>query len=202
MTTPAALAELLRAELATHADPARAPGMQAYMRSTIPFHGIGAAPLEQLCRPLLDLHRLPDEAAWRAAVVDLWDHVAHREEWYAALHLAGHRHYRAFQQPRTLELYRHLVVTGAWWDVVDWVASRRVGPILRTHPTEVAPLLRAWSVADDLWLRRTAIISQLGSGADTDTDLLVDVIDANLDGSDRRSPAESPYGREFFIRKA
>jgi 3-methyladenine DNA glycosylase AlkD len=35
-----------------------------------------------------------------------------------------------------------------------------------------------------------------------DRDLLVHAVDANLDGSTRTTPALSPYGREFFIRKA
>jgi 3-methyladenine DNA glycosylase AlkD len=45
-------------------------------------------------------------------------------------------------------------------------------------------------VHQDLWLRRTAVLSQLGSTLDTDRELLADVIDANADS------------REFFLRKA
>ena len=43
-------------------------------------------------------------------------------------------------------------------------------------------------------MRRTAILAQLKHGAETDVDLLSDVIDANLEGS--------RFGTEFFIRKA
>ncbi len=81
-------------------------------------------------------------------------------------------------------------MTGAWWDYVDEVAIRRVGPILRTDPISVAPVLRAWSTDDDIWRRRTSILAQIGSKADTDLDLLVDCL------------APSLSHREFFVRKA
>ena len=42
-----------------------------------------------------------------------------------------------------------LVVTGAWWDFVDEVAIRRVGPLLRAHPAEVAPVVRRWALDAD-----------------------------------------------------
>ena len=83
-----------------------------------------------------------------------------------------------------------MVVTGAWWDYVDEVAARRVGPILRSDPTGVTPILRGWARDPDLWRRRVAIIAQLGSREATDTELLAYVVDANLSDPD------------FFIRKA
>ena len=93
-----------------------------------------------------------------------------------------------------LSNHHHLVVTGAWWDLVDPLASHQVGRILGLDRASVSPAVRAWAREDDLWVRRTAVLCQLGSKADTDTDLLGDVLVANLQGS--------PYGREFFIRKA
>ena len=54
----------------------------------------------------------------------------------------------------------------------------------------MATVVRRWSVDDDMWLRRTAILSQLGSGLRTDRVLLTDVIEANAAST------------EFFHRKA
>ena len=82
------------------------------------------------------------------------------------------------------------MVTGAWWDHVDEVASHLVGGVLAGHRVEVTPVMRAWAVDDDLWVRRTAVLCQLNHKADTDTDLLHDVIEANLDD------------RSFWLRKA
>jgi len=86
-------------------------------------------------------------------------------------------------------LLRDWIVTGAWWDFTDEIASRRIGPLLRAHPAQLTPVLRAWATDEDRWLRRTAVISQLGSGAATDLRLLRDAIEANL-----RDP-------DFFLRK-
>lgn len=184
----------LRQSLRAVADPEKAPAMQAYMKSEMPFLGVQSRPLRAACRGVLDVQRLEGEPAWREAVLLLWDEAEYREERYAAIELTGHRSYREHQRVSTLDLYRHLVVTGAWWDHVDAIASHRVGPILRAHPAEVAPVMRAWAVDEDLWVRRTAILSQLGSKHATDLDLLRDVLEANLGGS--------LHGREFFIRKA
>jgi 3-methyladenine DNA glycosylase AlkD len=53
----------------------------------------------------------------------------------------------------------------------------------------VAPVVRVWSTDPDRWLRRAAVICQLGSGPTTDTALLADTIEAN-----RSDP-------DFFLRK-
>lgn len=188
------LVEDLRTAIAEAADLTRAPRMQAYMKSSMPFRGVSAVPLRRITRGVLDTHRLGDRSSWERAVRTLWDDAAFREERYAAIALSGHRFYRAFQDAGTLALYRHLVGTGAWWDLVDDVAAHRVGPILRSDPVTVTPAIRAWARDENLWVRRTAVLCQLGSRDATDTDLLRDVLLANLDGS--------LHGREFFIRKA
>jgi 3-methyladenine DNA glycosylase AlkD len=193
-TGASALVREVRRELAAVADPEKALSMQAYMKSSMPFLGVDARAMRSACKAVLDARPLADEHEWTEAVRLLWDEAAHREERYAAIEVTGHRHYREFQQPRNLSLYHHLVVTGAWWDYVDNVAGNRVGPILRSHPTAVTPLVRSWAVDADLWVRRTAILCQLGSGAATDTDLLAHVVEQNLE--------DSLHGREFFIRKA
>jgi 3-methyladenine DNA glycosylase AlkD len=192
----------VRTGLAALADPAKAGPMQAYMRSAIPFRGVTARPLARFCKELFDRKRLQTEDDWHAAVLALWDGARFREERYAATTLARHRHYREHQQPHTIELYRHLVVTGAWWDHVDEVATHLVRGLLERHPDAITPQLHDWAREDDLWVRRSAIVCQVGRRDDLDRDLLVDAVDANLDGSSRTTPAESPYGREFFVRKA
>jgi 3-methyladenine DNA glycosylase AlkD len=188
------LVAAVRAAIAEAGDPQRAPGMQAYMKSALPFRGVSAPVLRKVVRPVLDRHPLPDRASWESAVRTLWDEAGFREEWYAAIALTGHRSYRAHQDPATLGLYLHLVRTGAWWDVVDDIAGNRVGPILRAHAGTVTPVVSAWAHDENLWVRRTAILCQLGSGSGTDLALLRGVLEANL--------ADSVHGSEFFIRKA
>ena len=99
---------------------------------------------------------------------------------YAALALARHRRALAWRDRDCLHLARHLVVTGAWWDVVDETAAHVVGRALAADRQAVTPVLRAWAHDDDLWLRRTAVIAQNGHRGDTDTDLLLEAVEANL----------------------
>jgi 3-methyladenine DNA glycosylase AlkD len=185
----------VRAALAGAGDPERAVQQQAYMKSELPYVGLAAPELRALLRPLLAEHRFIDRAQWEAAVLELWDDATHREEWYAAVALLRHRAHRQWVDPDLLPLLEHLVRSGAWWDVVDEIASHLVGQVLLDHRSEVTPVMDAWAVdADSLWVRRTAVLAQLRHAEHTDTDLLERVLVANLD--------DTAYGREFFVRKA
>lgn len=162
------------------------------MKSALPFRGITAPRLAATLRPILadPEYRLGARREWEATVRALWDGASYREERYAALALTGHRLYRAHQDPDAVPLYRHLVVTGAWWDYVDQIAAQRIGPILRAYPGTEPARMRAWARDDDLWVRRTAILCQLGSHEATDVSLLLDCIGPSVER------------REFFLAKA
>jgi 3-methyladenine DNA glycosylase AlkD len=185
------LIEALRAGLAAVADPARAPAMQAYMKSTMPYWGVPAPVQKRVFREVLDAHRLPSFEAWRETLLALWRGAERREERYGALALAGHRYYRAYQVREALAVYEELVVTGAWWDYIDDVASHRLGALLRDEREWMPARMREWAVDEgSMWKRRAAILCQLGMKAETDLALLYDCIEPNLGD------------REFFIRKA
>lgn len=190
----ATLVREVRSALAAAGDPERAAGQQAYMKSAMPFHGVTSPELRRIVNPLLRAHTPTDRQTWEATVRELWDGATHREERYAALALAQHRSARGWQDPEALDLYRHLALTGAWWDLVDETATRLVGPILLSHRDEVTPVMDDWAVDDDLWIRRVAILSQLKHKDATDVALLERCVAANLE--------DSRFGREFFIRKA
>lgn len=184
------LVQVVRAALAAAADPVRAEQQRAYLKSELPCYGISSPTLAAALRPLLVAHPPRDRSGWEATVRELWDGASHREERYAALAVARHRTARGWQDPDALELYRHLVVTGAWWDLVDPVAAHLVGGVLAGHREATTPEIRRWAEVDDLWLRRTAVLSQLRHGPDTDLSLLHDVIATNLDDP------------SFWLRKA
>lgn len=188
------LADEVRRALAGRAEPSRAPAMQAYMKSAMPFLGVSAPTRAAALRPVLAGHRLPDEAALEDVVRRLWDQATHREERYAAIAVLRHRYYSPMLTPDRLGLLRHLIVTGAWWDLVDDVAAHLVGPVLLAHHEAVAPVVRQWAEDDDLWLRRTALICQILAREGTDRRLLEHALLANLEAS--------AHGSEFFIRKA
>ncbi|HEY0451456.1 DNA alkylation repair protein [Actinophytocola sp.] len=185
----AALVHAVRTGLAELADPRKAPDMQRYMKSDMPFRGVPTPERRALGRRLFAEYPLSDVDAWRATVLSLWREASFREERYLALDLTGHRRYADWQTPLLLPMYEELIVTGAWWDFVDELASRRIGPLLRAHRATVTPVMQRWANDPHLWRRRTSIICQLGSKEDTDTDLLIHCIEANL------------HDRDFFIRK-
>lgn len=188
-TEISALVTAVRTGLAELADPAKAPDMQRYMKSEMPFRGVPAPRRRELGRRLFAEYPLSDVESWRATVLSLWREAEFREERYLAVDLTGERRYAPWQTPDLVPMYEELIVTGAWWDYVDELASRRIGPLLQAHRRTMTPALRRWATDPDLWKRRTSIICQLGAKEDTDTDLLAFSIEANVDD------------RDFFIRK-
>ena len=163
--------------------------MQAYMKSEMPYLGVQAVPLRQALKPVFAARAPASFEEWRETMLALWRDARYREERYAAIELAGHRACRDFQTLEALPVYEEMIVTGAWWDLVDSLASHRIGALLRRYPDEMKPILLAWAECDDLWKRRTAILAQLGFKRETDRDLLYECIRPSL-------------GRpEFFLRK-
>ncbi len=161
MPADLALISEIRAALVAAGDPEKAAAQQAYMKSELPYHGVPSPDLKRLLRPILALYEPESRDAHEATVRTLWDEVTHREEWYAAIALARHRRARQWLDPASVPLWRHLLVTGAWWDVVDEIASHLVGETLAGHRAEVTPVMRAWATDEDPWLRRTSLICQL-----------------------------------------
>ncbi len=184
------LVRAVRDGLAALADPAAAPAMEAYMRSVMPFRGVPRPARDALVRELVATRPAPDAPAFGALVRELWDGAEFREDRYVAIALTGLRRWSPPQDASWVPLYRRWVVEGAWWDTTDEIAPKRVGPLLRADPAAVAPVLRRWSTDPDRWLRRAAVIAQLGSRGATDTDLLAAVLRANVDD------------RDPFLRKA
>lgn len=170
----------VRTLLAQNGDPERAAGQQRYMKSAMPYHGITSPQLRTLLRPVLAGWRPASRTDWEGSVRELWDQATHREQRYAAVRLARHRVARVWRDAAAMPLWRHLVTTGAWWDLVDEIAAHPVRESLEADPAVVTPLLRDWAVDDDLWLRRTAVIAQLQRAGETDLDLLRFAIEHNV----------------------
>jgi 3-methyladenine DNA glycosylase AlkD len=164
--------------------------MRAYMKSALPFLGVPRPALTTVLRPVFSAHPLRGRATWEATVRALYDDADYREERYAALSLLQVRAARPWHDPDAVPLLEHLVVVGAWWDLVDEVSGRSVAPLHRRYPDALGPVLRRWSVDQGIWLRRSAILGQLGSGAATDRDLLAECIEPSIGSG------------EFFVRKA
>ncbi|MCB0920821.1 MAG: DNA alkylation repair protein [Actinobacteria bacterium] len=174
------LVDDIRAVLVEMADPAKAPEMQRYMKSEMPYLGAQKTRLTQVVKRMTKAATL-DHGQRVAVATTLWDQAEYREQRYAALAVLRAGPLIPDDEP----LLRHLITTGAWWDLVDETAIHLVGP-LREHLD-----IRAWATDDDIWIRRASIICQVGKkGRATDPDLLTDCIEPNT--TDRR----------FWITKA
>jgi 3-methyladenine DNA glycosylase AlkD len=183
------LVERVRAGLRAAAEPERAPQMQAYMKSAMPYLGVRVPTVRALVRAEAKTRPPTSTDALAATAAVLWREATHREERYAATALIAVPAARGLQTMALLPLYQEMITTGAWWDHVDEV-SHRVGGLLVAFPSEMVPTIREWAVDPDRWLRRSAVICQIGLKDATDLDLLVDAIVANIADPD------------FFLRKA
>ncbi len=181
---------LVRRELARVADPRKAPAMQAYMKSKMPYRGVTGPFQKEVWKHVFPGVELENAETWRGLVLGLWRGAAFREERYGALALASDRRARDFQTLEALPMYEEMIVTGAWWDYVDFLAKHRVGELLRKFPAPMKKTMRQWSTCPDMWKRRTSILCQLGFKRETDLNLLYSCIEPSI-GS-----------REFFLRKA
>ncbi|MCT9000798.1 DNA alkylation repair protein [Microbacterium memoriense] len=175
----------IREALHDAAEPGIALGQQAYMKSVMPFVGVRVPAVRRLTREQVRGEQNP--AVLLETAKRLWDEAGFREERYAALAVLGVRPLRADRA--LLPVIEHVVRTGQWWDFTDEVVHR-VTDLLTAHTPEMSFVIRTWSADDDLWMRRLAIIAQLGRRDALDRGLLAEVIIPNLGDP------------EFFIRKA
>jgi 3-methyladenine DNA glycosylase AlkD len=184
------LVRSVRVALRRAADPSKAPAMRAYMKSEMPYLGVMTTPQRKIHRELFPRFPLRDLDEWTEVVLTLWRKAAYREERYAAIALIGQKEYSEHRTMKALPLYEEIVVTGAWWDYVDAIATRHLRELLDRSPTPAKRRMLTWARSPDLWKRRSAILSQVGRGVETDLDLLYRCVRATM------------HEREFFIRKA
>jgi 3-methyladenine DNA glycosylase AlkD len=188
--TPTGLLRALRRDLAAAGDPERAAGARAYMKSAMPFYGVAAKPFRAICRKIMGSTPLPNAAEWQRLVLGVFRGARFREEWYAAVEVAADRRARPWQTMDALPMYEEMIVTSRWWDVVDALATHRLGDILEHDPRPMKRAMLAWSRDDQMWKRRSAILCQNRKKASTDLDFLYACI------------APSIGSKEFFLRKA
>jgi len=179
----------VREALETVAEPERAPAMQAYMKSAMPYLGVSSVPRRAALKAVFAGLDWPDSAAWQADVLAIWRGASFREERYAAIELTAVKAARRFQRIGALPMYGEMIVTGAWWDYVDEIAGHRLWALLQNDRAAMDATMRAWSTDKNMWKRRSSILCQIPAKSSTDRDLLYACIEP-LIGSN-----------EFFLRK-
>lgn len=181
------LVSFVDSELAGLADAERAGRMAAYLKTDMPLYGVGSPNLKLILKEAKQLFPVETPDDYELSVLGLWNQPQ-REMKYLALGYATE--YKKLVAVEWIDLYERLIVEGAWWDLVDKLATHAVGRALLKQRAEVTPIVRSWIDSEDMWLRRTAIICQVRHKLETDEVLLFDHCLARM------------HEKEFFIRKA
>lgn len=110
-----------------------------------------------------------------------------RELWYiAAQTLIKHKNQI---EEKDFSFIKEYLVKSDWWDIVDITASNVVGIMAAKYP-KIKSEVNSWIEDENFWLRRVAIIYQLGYRKNTDEKTLYSHI------------LKTCHESEFFIRKA
>jgi 3-methyladenine DNA glycosylase AlkD len=172
----------LDSALAPYIDPSRAPAMRAYMRDQFDYLGIGTPQRRTAAKPLLKALAGSGADVLLAQAWQLWA-LPQREYQYVALDLLA-MHWKEFKIddiPRLLQFCREK----SWWDTVDALAST-VGDVLRYGHEHMDAALKH----ENMWMRRVAVLHQLGWREHVDVNRLFEYSLALA------------HEKEFFIQKA
>lgn len=172
-----------------------AQAMSAYLRNQFSFLGLKSVARRNITKSYFKEAKQEARALYKgnpdALIID-WEFVQdcwqqdEREFQYVATDYLNEM--QQYLKKDDIDNLKKLITTKSWWDSVDALV-KRVG-YLQTQNPELKETLIQWSVSDNMWLRRTAIIHQLSMKEATDTQLLTQTITNNF-GSN-----------EFFINKA
>jgi len=177
----ASLVKDVTAVLQPLADKERAVAMAAYMQDRFPFLGIQTPSRRKAVQPLL---RAFDGDFLTAADI-LW-HRQEREFQYTACDLLAFK--AKLLAGDQLGFLLDLAQRKSWWDTVDNLV-KVVGSLVQREPA-LAARMDELIVHEDFWLRRIALLHQLGWKEKTDKDRLF------------RYCLQQSGENEFFIRKA
>jgi 3-methyladenine DNA glycosylase AlkD len=185
---PGELAGRIESALRAHADPVRARGAKAYLKSGWAFIGIATPVFRRAIKTELAATPIGDRETLLATVSSLWAHEVFELRAAAVELLDMHG---ALLCPADLALVERLIRGSHTWALVDGLAAHVAGSLVERHPT-LARTLDRWARDPDFWVRRSAMLALLlplrrGGG---DFDRFARYADAMLDE------------REYFIRKA
>ncbi len=81
----------VRRELMRVADPRKAPMMQAYMKSAMPYHGVQIVLQKQSFKRAFAEMDFFSREVWCGTLLQVWRGAKYREERYAAIALSGEK---------------------------------------------------------------------------------------------------------------
>jgi 3-methyladenine DNA glycosylase AlkD len=186
--TPKEFAKAVEHALMPLADEAKAEGMKAYLLDQFEFLGL-AAPVRR--QAVKDIGKVQWQSAddVLAAAELLWQ-KPQREYRYTAIDLL--RQHSAQLSVNDLPTLQALLLRESWWETVDGL-SAVIADVMHAavqQQPNAAVTMDVWLTHPNLWVRRSAMLHQLGWRLDTDS--------TRLFGYAKQLSDE----KEFFIRKA
>lgn len=170
-----------------HADPQTAIEMKAYLRNQFEFFGIQTPTRRSIYK---DLPQLPKDPQFILKIAnELWEKTE-REYRYVACDLLI-KNAKIFTIT-DLPAFKKLLQKDSWWETVDNLSSA-IGDIVlneKLKQRQSQNVMDEWLLDSDHWVRRSAMIHQLGWKTHTDADRL------------SRYALQLSSESEFFIRKA
>lgn len=170
-----------------NANPAQAAPMKKYMRDQFEYLGIKSPQIAAVQKEFYRANGLPELSELDEILRELWS-LPQREFQYVGMGLLGR--FEKQLPAEFIDTVEYLIVTKSWWDTVDAIASHTVGTHFKQFPKVREKYLKRWRKSNNMWLRRTTILFQLGYKKETDFPLLTEIICENLNSD------------EFFINKA
>lgn len=171
----------------SHANQKDAIPMKRYMKNQFEFFGIQSKQRRELQREFMKKENLPALDQIEVIIKELWA-LPQREFQYFGMELLEKYVNKVDKEIGTL--FEYMILNKSWWDTVDMIAARLVGPVFRRYNELIVPYTEKWMYYGNMWLQRSAILFQLKYKKETDTELLFSYIQALADS------------REFFIQKA
>jgi 3-methyladenine DNA glycosylase AlkD len=176
----------VRGALEPLANAERAAGMRAYMRNQFEYLGIATPEHRGAVAPLIKQFSPAGPEELRMAAEGLW-RMRPREYQYVATGLLGR--YQAMLSIDDLPWLLELVQLKSWWDTVDSLV-KTIGAVVRRAGIKGKRAMNAAVKHQNFWVRRIAMLHQLGLRDEVDTDRLF------------RYAELLAAEKEFFIRKA
>jgi 3-methyladenine DNA glycosylase AlkD len=186
--TPKQFVHTVEHALMPLADEAKAQGMKAYLLNQFEFLGL-AAPVRRAAVKEIGKVKWQSSAELLATAELLWQ-KPEREYRYTAVDLL--RQHSAQLNVNDLPALQALLLRDAWWETVDGLSAviADVMHVAVQQKPSAAVTMDVWLKHPIHWVRRSAMLHQLGRRLDTDTKRLFGYA------------AQLADEKEFFIRKA
>ncbi|MDV7137979.1 DNA alkylation repair protein [Maribacter sp. TH_r10] len=179
--------QTLEIEFEANSNPQIAEGQKAYMRNHFEFYGITSPKRREIQRPFLVKSFLPPKEKLHELVKALWQKPQREYQFFAQELVSKYTKQFSISDISILE---YMVTHKSWWDTVDYIAVKLIGPYFERYPEQLDTHLEKWLASDNIWLQRCCLLYQLKRKDNIDTTRLNMIIQRLL-GS-----------KEFFINKA